>query len=161
MKSDMKKYLAVIVLYSLFIVTLSLDSLYSLGITPFRCLFKTLTGYPCPFCGGIRALVSVVTLHPMAAFQWNPLAAFLVIIVLFSLPAAILFLLFPNGLRRFHNRKGHSSRLDEITAPPLSEKNPAAKKLRTAFIKKSLIAGICILVAINWLWLIFWSPHTY
>jgi hypothetical protein len=37
------------------------------------CNFKRLTGAPCPFCGGTRALRSAAEFDLWAAFQFNPL----------------------------------------------------------------------------------------
>ncbi len=37
------------------------------------CNFKRLTGVPCPFCGGTRALKSVAEFDLWAAVQFNPL----------------------------------------------------------------------------------------
>jgi hypothetical protein len=39
------------------------------------CLFRELTGIPCPTCGGTRALLALARLDPGAAIAWNPLAA--------------------------------------------------------------------------------------
>jgi hypothetical protein len=38
-----------------------------------RCTFKTLTGLPCAFCGGTRALRALGHLHFTEAFWFNPL----------------------------------------------------------------------------------------
>jgi hypothetical protein len=37
------------------------------------CGFRNLTGIPCPFCGGTRALQSVAEFDLWAAVQYNPL----------------------------------------------------------------------------------------
>jgi hypothetical protein len=37
------------------------------------CNFKRLTGAPCPFCGGTRALKSAAEFDLWTAFQFNPL----------------------------------------------------------------------------------------
>lgn len=37
------------------------------------CPLRRYTGIPCPTCGGTRAFVALVTLHPLAAFAFNPL----------------------------------------------------------------------------------------
>jgi len=37
------------------------------------CNFKRLTGAPCPFCGGTRALKAAAEFDLWAAFQYNPL----------------------------------------------------------------------------------------
>lgn len=38
------------------------------------CLWKALTGVPCPFCGGVRCFQAAARLDFAAAFHWNPLA---------------------------------------------------------------------------------------
>jgi hypothetical protein len=38
-----------------------------------KCTFKTLTGFPCAFCGGTRALRAIGHLHFGEAFWLNPL----------------------------------------------------------------------------------------
>ncbi|MBU6401859.1 MAG: DUF2752 domain-containing protein [Verrucomicrobia bacterium] len=38
------------------------------------CLFKTLTGWPCPFCGSTRCLTALGQGDLAAALRWNPLA---------------------------------------------------------------------------------------
>lgn len=157
----MKKYLAVIVLYSLFIFTLSVDSLYSLGIAPFRCLFKTIVGYPCPFCGGIRAFVSMVTLHPLEALQWNPLAACLIVIAIISLPILLLFLAVTSFWKRGKSRNENSNGAIELFGPTSAWKSFIHRAFNSSFFRKSLIVTICVLAALNWLWLIFLSPYSY
>jgi hypothetical protein len=37
------------------------------------CLFRAVTGVPCPTCGGTRALLALVRLDVPAALAWNPL----------------------------------------------------------------------------------------
>jgi hypothetical protein len=37
------------------------------------CIFKTVTGYPCPTCGSTRMLLNLLHLDIAAAFHWNPL----------------------------------------------------------------------------------------
>lgn len=39
------------------------------------CVFKGLTGWPCPTCGTTRALLALAAADPRAAFGFNPLAA--------------------------------------------------------------------------------------
>ncbi len=38
------------------------------------CLFRTVSGVPCPFCGGTRATMALAGGAPGDAFLWNPLA---------------------------------------------------------------------------------------
>ncbi|MCU0286758.1 MAG: DUF2752 domain-containing protein [Acidobacteria bacterium] len=42
-------------------------------IPPFPCVFKTLTGYPCPTCGATRVLRGFFQFDIVSAFSWNPL----------------------------------------------------------------------------------------
>ena len=37
------------------------------------CLFKVMTGYPCPTCGSTRMVSSLINLDILSAFYWNPL----------------------------------------------------------------------------------------
>lgn len=37
------------------------------------CVFKTLTGYPCPTCGATRVLRCLFRFDIISAFLWNPL----------------------------------------------------------------------------------------
>jgi hypothetical protein len=39
------------------------------------CLFHTLTGLPCPTCGGTRCLRALLAGDLVAALRWNPLVA--------------------------------------------------------------------------------------
>jgi hypothetical protein len=60
------------------------------------CLFKNLTGLPCPFCGGTRAVLDLFQGHLAAALALNPGA---VLLMLFALPGYIVYdkLLRPRG----------------------------------------------------------------
>jgi hypothetical protein len=44
------------------------------GLVP-PCLFRSLTGVPCPTCGATRAALALARLDPVAAWISNPLAA--------------------------------------------------------------------------------------
>lgn len=43
--------------------------------TPSLCHFRSLTGVPCPTCGGTRAAFALFRLHPLEAAAYNPLLA--------------------------------------------------------------------------------------
>jgi len=43
------------------------------GQTPVLCLFKQLTGCPCPTCGFTRGSLSLLHGHPVQAWLYNPL----------------------------------------------------------------------------------------
>ncbi|MCP5107809.1 MAG: DUF2752 domain-containing protein [bacterium] len=56
------------------LVILSAYILYLLkGFPPVTCVFKGVTGYPCPTCGSTRALFHLSRLEIAAAFRLNPL----------------------------------------------------------------------------------------
>lgn len=40
------------------------------------CIFKTITGYPCPTCGSTRIVTSLINLDILSALFWNPLLFF-------------------------------------------------------------------------------------
>ena len=61
------------------------------------CLFRALSGLPCPGCGLTRALSSLVQGHPAAAFSYHPFA--FVLLPLFAMLAALNFL--PAGARQW------------------------------------------------------------
>jgi hypothetical protein len=53
---------------------LVLDLLYLFKRLPYiPCVFKTLTGYPCPTCGSTRVLLDILHFNIVSAFHWNPL----------------------------------------------------------------------------------------
>jgi len=54
------------------------------------CLFRALSGLPCPGCGLTRALSSLVQGHPAAAFDYHPFA--FIVLPLFAMLAAHNFL---------------------------------------------------------------------
>lgn len=58
--------------------------------TPDICIFKNLTGFPCPSCGSTRSVVSLFHGDPMAAININPLGIPVFLIMLFT-PAWLLF----------------------------------------------------------------------
>ena len=47
---------------------------------PSLCHFKSLTGVPCPTCGGTRAAFSLAHLHPLEALAYNPLLTVLMVV---------------------------------------------------------------------------------
>lgn len=148
----MKKFIAIFLIYLLFFAILSLEALYNLDVIPFHCLFKLTTGYPCPSCGGIRAVVSMITLHPLEAFQWNPLAACLFLLLVLSLVLGFPLVILS---RTFIPSRFKTSKQDRSV---LSHKRAIFNNF---YIKIGLVVMICILIALNWLWLIFWSPYSY
>ena len=59
-----------------------------------RCPMKSLTGYPCASCGSTRALVAAGDLDLGRAFQLNPLATAVFLILCLASPWALLTALF-------------------------------------------------------------------
>jgi nitrogen fixation-related uncharacterized protein len=58
--------------------------------TPEICIFKNLTGIPCPSCGSTRSVVCLLHGDPLKAININPLGIPVFLIMLFS-PAWLLF----------------------------------------------------------------------
>lgn len=44
-----------------------------LGLSLATCMFKRVTGLPCPSCGATRAGLALLGGHPLRALAWNPL----------------------------------------------------------------------------------------
>ena len=59
-------------------------SFHNHGFTtgPTLCVFKLVTGYPCPFCGTTRAIAALSECHLRASFNFNPFGFFLTAAVL-------------------------------------------------------------------------------
>ena len=49
------------------------------------CLFKAVTGFPCPSCGATRSLIDILKGNPGAAWHWNPLG-FVLLLLMVVLP---------------------------------------------------------------------------
>ena len=54
---------------------------------PGLCLFRDVTGVPCPTCGGTRMMMALGRGDVLAALQWNPL-----LLLVMTLSAAWLFI---------------------------------------------------------------------
>lgn len=48
----------------------------------FDCSFLLAFGFPCPGCGGSRAVVSLLKLRPIASFFYNPTVLFALILII-------------------------------------------------------------------------------
>jgi hypothetical protein len=56
------------------------------------CLFKTLTGIPCPACGTTRAVMCLLAGNISDAFLYNPCAILLVLIIAVQIPVQVMTL---------------------------------------------------------------------
>jgi hypothetical protein len=84
--ADLEKALAIVGLVGLAaLVVLPLGALAPLGMP---CRFRSLTGIPCPTCGGTRALLALAGLDVARAFVLNPLVTAGVLGVLTTAPLA-------------------------------------------------------------------------
>jgi len=64
--------IGVVTLLSLVLLPFIARAMMSSGWT-WPCLFKAVTGIPCPTCGGTRALAALSHLHFLQALKYNPL----------------------------------------------------------------------------------------
>jgi len=92
---------------------------------PIGCPFKAITGYPCPGCGGTRALIALLHGHIWEAIMINPLS---VLLILFAVAAPVW--LFIDCYRGTHTLK---------------------KLMRSPWPTPVLIITALILLA-NWIW---------
>lgn len=92
------------------------------------CWFHTLTGQPCPTCGGTRCIRSLLDGNLPAAVQWNPLVAFgAVLAAAWSLYALVVIV-----LRLPRVRVGLTSPLES----------------------RALRVGVALAVVANWIYLV-------
>ncbi len=70
---------------------------FALGLAWPRCIFLTLTGYPCPTCGATRGAIHFFHGDFFAAFKWNPLvfAGLCAISIFDAYAVAVLFMRAP------------------------------------------------------------------
>lgn len=68
--------------YDILICLLGLYALITRIYNFQNCLIKLAIGYPCPGCGLTRAIICLLELDFVKAFSYNPLIAFLPIIIL-------------------------------------------------------------------------------
>lgn len=92
---------------------------------PIGCPFKAITGYPCPGCGGTRALIALLHGHIWEAIMINPLS---VLLILFAVAAPVW--LFIDCYRGTHTLK---------------------KLMRSPWPASALIITALIILA-NWIW---------
>lgn len=78
----------IFILAALFVLAL----FYSGGGHASFCLFKELTGIPCPACGTTRAVVSLLSGDMSNAFLYNPCAVLLVLLIAVQFPIQALTL---------------------------------------------------------------------
>ena len=99
------------------------------SIEPGLCLFKRVTGIPCPSCGSTRSVLSMLNGDFMAAIRWNPFGILLTMLLLLA-PFWILYdlVLHNDSLFRAYNRS-------------------------ELLLKKKWIAlPLILLVLMNWIW---------
>jgi hypothetical protein len=48
------------------------------------CLFKTITGVPCPSCGTTRSVFELLDGHLISSLQWNPMGIIVLLIMIIS-----------------------------------------------------------------------------
>lgn len=77
----------------------------SLQSDPGVCLFRHLTGIPCPSCGSTRAALSLLHGDLLNSIMWNPFGIILMLI-LFILPIWILYDMVNkvSSLHKFYNK---------------------------------------------------------
>jgi hypothetical protein len=97
-----------------------------------RCGFRTLTGIPCPLCGGTHALIAWSELHPAAAFHFNPIVAFAPLAAGLWLATALLDWCF--GLKW-------------------------ARRIFSRLREKPCLSVLLCLALLNWIYLILWLPR--
>lgn len=78
---------------------------FSLALEPGVCLFKRVTGVPCPSCGSTRSVLSILKGDFTEAILWNPFGILLTCILL-VFPAWIIYdvLSRKSTLYNFYNR---------------------------------------------------------
>ena len=96
---------------------------------PSVCIFKKVTGIPCPACGSTRSLLNIMAGEPMAALKLNPLG-FLFFIVLIFIPIILFY--------DFILKKEILWRVYQYTE----------KRIKEKFILTTLFT----LIATNWIW---------
>ncbi|MBA4411061.1 MAG: hypothetical protein C0397_16765 [Odoribacter sp.] len=104
----------------------------SLALEPGVCLFKRVTGVPCPSCGSTRSVLSILNGDIFGAILWNPFGIIIVSILL----------VFPVWM------------IGDV----LSRKNTLfnAYNRTELFLKRRWIAiPAILLVLLNWIWNIF------
>lgn len=100
-----------------------------IGIKPI-CLFKTITGIPCPGCGGIHSTRCLVGGHILEALYINPLSVIVNVFIIIS----IFWLLYD----------------------VIEKKDTFLKAMKTKWKTKYFLIAI-IIILINWIWNIYKS----
>lgn len=54
------------------------------------CIFKSVTGIPCPSCGSTRSVISLISGDPMSAVRWNPFG-FIIVVLMFVIPVLLAY----------------------------------------------------------------------
>jgi len=93
------------------------------------CLFKNVTGLPCPSCGATRSMACLLHGHLLQALYWNPIGI-LLMAAMVVIPLLLLYDLL----------KGQSVYLNLYTSA------------EQFIIKKPIVYVAVALMVINWLW---------
>jgi hypothetical protein len=93
------------------------------------CVFKSLTGYPCPTCGSTRVLLDLLHFNIAAAFRWNPLI-FLAVVMFVAWVAYGFYMTF-------------SGKKIQVT---LSARE-----------RRFLVSTLAVLLVLNWLYLVIFK----
>jgi hypothetical protein len=104
---------------------------FGLALLP-PCLWRQLSGFPCPGCGCTRSLLAWTHLDPVAAFRFNPL--FSLALLLLAGGWILSFLEGPTGARRWH-------------------------RLRAASEQPRFWQACAVLAGLNWIYLILFLPR--
>ena len=101
----------------------------TLSLEPGVCMFKRVTGVPCPSCGSTRSVLSILNGDIFGAILWNPIGIIIVFILL-VFPFWIIYdvLFRKDTLYRFYNRSELFLRRNWIAIPAI------------------------LLVLLNWIW---------
>lgn len=96
------------------------------------CLFKKLTGIPCPSCGSTRSVLSILNGDFAGALLWNPFGIIIMSILVLA-PIWIIYdiLLRKDSLFRFYNRTELILKQKRVAIP------------------------LILLVILNWIWNIY------
>ena len=123
--------LAVVSGYTWIILNIVINNISDLS-APVLCVFKTVTGIPCPSCGSTRSVLSIINGDFSRAMHHNPIG-FILALTLIILPLWLIFdsVTGKRSMQNFYNR--------------------AEFYLK----KKALIVPLIVIILAIWVWNIF------